>query len=237
MDGGQFLVEYASGKNAEVYPDDTGVLLQAGKKAMISYHLHSIGEEVEGRRSNWAMVLYPEGLRAEAHSLVEAARRSRRPTSISRPARIARIDGYTVLEQKCADHVVPAAHAHPRQAPVPRADLSDVGPSAKTEIVSCANFNYNWHMNYNYEDDVAPIVPAGTHPPRDQLARQLHRQQVQPRSEELGRRRSAHDRRDGLRLDRLVRPDRRGVQGGDRGAQGRAQKNAKTTQQQQQQQQ
>ena len=33
LDGGQFLVEYASGKNAEVYPDDSGVLLQAGKKA------------------------------------------------------------------------------------------------------------------------------------------------------------------------------------------------------------
>ena len=41
-------------------------------------------------------------------------------------------------------------------------------------------------------------------------------------SEELGWRRSAHHRRDGLRVDRLVRPDRRGVQGRDRGAQGRA---------------
>jgi hypothetical protein len=31
-----------------------------------------------------------------------------------------------------------------------------------TEIVSCAHFNYNWHLVYNYADDVAPIVPAGT---------------------------------------------------------------------------
>ena len=31
-----------------------------------------------------------------------------------------------------------------------------------SEVVSCANFDYNWHLVYNYEDDVAPLVPAGT---------------------------------------------------------------------------
>jgi hypothetical protein len=28
--------------------------------------------------------------------------------------------------------------------------------------VSCSNFNYNWHINYTYADDVAPLVPKGT---------------------------------------------------------------------------
>ena len=32
----------------------------------------------------------------------------------------------------------------------------------KAETVTCATWNYNWHTIYNYEDDVAPIVPAGT---------------------------------------------------------------------------
>jgi hypothetical protein len=36
------------------------------------------------------------------------------------------------------------------------------GANMKSEIVSCANFNYNWHLNYSYADDAAPIVPAGT---------------------------------------------------------------------------
>jgi hypothetical protein len=31
-----------------------------------------------------------------------------------------------------------------------------------TEMINCAHFNYNWHLVYNYADDVAPIVPAGT---------------------------------------------------------------------------
>jgi hypothetical protein len=28
--------------------------------------------------------------------------------------------------------------------------------------VSCANFNNNWHLVYNYADDAQPLVPAGT---------------------------------------------------------------------------
>ena len=36
------------------------------------------------------------------------------------------------------------------------------GTPAKTEIVNCAHWDYNWHMIYNYADDVAPLVPAGT---------------------------------------------------------------------------
>jgi len=47
VDGGQFLVEYAQGKNAEVYPDGTGVLLKAGDKARVSYHTHSYGEDTQ----------------------------------------------------------------------------------------------------------------------------------------------------------------------------------------------
>jgi hypothetical protein len=32
----------------------------------------------------------------------------------------------------------------------------------KREMINCANWNYNWHLVYNYADDAAPLVPAGT---------------------------------------------------------------------------
>ena len=35
------------------------------------------------------------------------------------------------------------------------------GTPAETDMVSCAHWDYNWHMVYNYADDVAPIIPAG----------------------------------------------------------------------------
>src|SRR2546429_2669981 len=47
---GQFLVEYASGKNATFATPDSGVLLKAGQNARVSYHFHSIGEEVADPR-------------------------------------------------------------------------------------------------------------------------------------------------------------------------------------------
>jgi hypothetical protein len=32
----------------------------------------------------------------------------------------------------------------------------------KRETINCANWDYNWHSVYNYQDHAAPLVPAGT---------------------------------------------------------------------------
>ena len=40
--------------------------------------------------------------------------------------------------------------------------LELIYPDSTTEMVSCANFDFNWHIVYNYEDGAQPIYPAGT---------------------------------------------------------------------------
>ena len=40
--------------------------------------------------------------------------------------------------------------------------LELIYPDSTTEMVSCVNFDFNWHIVYNYADDVQPIYPAGT---------------------------------------------------------------------------
>jgi hypothetical protein len=160
VDGGQFLVEYASGKNAEVYPEDAGVLLQAGKKAMVSYHLHSIGEETKAE-IELGMVLYPEGY---VPKNIRWSKQLAQPTAdLDIPAgTVARVDGYTILH-KPARIIAFQPHMHIRGK---RQCLELIyptsGSAARTEVVNCANFNYNWHLTYNYADDVQPLVPAGT---------------------------------------------------------------------------
>jgi hypothetical protein len=160
VDGGQFLVEYASGKNAEVYPDDAGVLLQAGKKAMVSYHLHSIGEETKAE-IELGIQLYPDGY-VPKH--IRWSKQLAQPTApLDIPAgTVARIDGYTVLH-KPARLIAFQPHMHIRGK---RQCLELIyptsGSNARSEVVSCANFNYNWHLTYNYADDAQPLVPAGT---------------------------------------------------------------------------
>ena len=159
-DGGQFLVEYASGKNAEVYPSDTGVLLQAGKKAMVQYHLHSVGEEIKAE-IELGIKLHPEGY-VPKH--IRWSKQLAQPTApLDIPAgTVARIDGYTVLHTP-ARIIAFQPHMHIRGK---RQCLELIyptsGSSARTEVVNCANFNYNWHLTYNYADDVQPLVPAGT---------------------------------------------------------------------------
>jgi hypothetical protein len=160
VEGGDFLVEYASGKNAEVYTGDSGVLLMQGKKAMVSYHLHSIGEETPAY-IEVAMKLHPKGY-VPKH--IRWSKQLAQATSeIDIPGgTIARIDGY-VMMHKAARILSFQPHMHIRGK---RQCLELIyptgGSSAKTEMISCTNFSYNWHLNYTYTDDVAPLIPAGT---------------------------------------------------------------------------
>lgn len=159
-DGGQFLVEYAQGKNAEVYPEGTGVLLKKGQQARLSYHLHSIGEETAAE-VELGLVLYPKRF-VPKH--IRWSRQLAQPTTpLDIPAgTVARSDGYTILH-KPARLLSFQPHMHNLGK---RQCLELIYPTSGTrtvtEIINCADFNNNWHLTYNYDDDVQPLVPAGT---------------------------------------------------------------------------
>jgi hypothetical protein len=158
-DAGQFLVEYASGKNAEVYPEGTGVLLKAGEKARVSYHTHSWGEDTY-MEIEVGMKLYPKGYVPPKIRWSKQLAQPSTPLDIP-PGSVARSDGY-VFMHKPAKIIAFQPHLHllgTRQC-LELIYPSD-GPSAKTEVINCVNFNNSWHLSYNYEDDAAPIVPAG----------------------------------------------------------------------------
>jgi len=159
-DSGQFLVEYASGKNAEVYPEGSGVLLKAGDKARVSYHLHPVGEDINAE-IELGMVLYPAGYTPKYIRWSKQLAQPTTPLDVP-PGEVARTDGYVVLH-KPARIIAFQPHMHNLGA---RQCLELIyptqGASSKTEVVSCANFNNNWHLTYNYADDAAPLVPAGT---------------------------------------------------------------------------
>ena len=40
--------------------------------------------------------------------------------------------------------------------------MEAVYPNGKREMLSCAGYNHNWVKVYVYDDDVAPLLPAGT---------------------------------------------------------------------------
>ena len=156
------LVEYASGKQAEIYPEDSGVLLQAGSQTRLSYHLHSVGEDID-TVIEMGIVLHPKGTvpkhirwtkqLAGAHGTIAGL-------IDLPPGQVTRTDGYTRFS-KAARITMFQPHMH-MLGKYQCLELIYPTQPVRSEVVNCAHFNYNWHLAYNYADDAAPLVPAGT---------------------------------------------------------------------------
>ena len=150
-----FLNEYAVGKNADVYPEGTGRLFEADSRVRFSFHYHSVGEEVTDQ-TELGLVLYPEGFEPE-HILY--SRQLGQAGELDIPAgQVTRHDGYTKmwLPGKLTAFQPHMHFLGTRQC------LELIYPTGATEMINCANFDFNWHIVYNYENDVQPIYPAGT---------------------------------------------------------------------------
>src|SRR5258706_7682900 len=59
-DAGEFLNEFAVGKNGDLFPEGTGRLLRAGSKIKVDFHYHSVGQEITDQ-SQLVIVRYPKG--------------------------------------------------------------------------------------------------------------------------------------------------------------------------------
>jgi hypothetical protein len=152
---GVFLNEYAVGKKGDVFPDGSGRLLTAGTRINFQMHLHAIGTETP---TNVALGLkfYPKGYVPQhviAATTVSAPEVDIRPNTDN-----IRSDGYLVLKS-AARLLSFQPHMHNRG----KAEcLEAIYPTGKVEVLSCARFRFNWHINYVYGDDAAPLLPSGT---------------------------------------------------------------------------
>ena len=156
----QFLIEYASGKSAEVYPENSGLLLESWRKMRLDYHLHSVGEDIQAK-VEVGMKFHPKG------HVPEHVRWSKQlgqhVTDLDfPPGKVVRTDGYTYFH-KPARITAFQPHMHALGSyQCLELIYPSTGTPAETEMVSCAHWDYNWHLIYNYADDVAPLIPAGT---------------------------------------------------------------------------
>jgi hypothetical protein len=152
---GVFLNEYAIGKGGDVFPEGSGRLIKAGTKVNFQFHLHSVGEETP---TNVALGIkfYPKGY-VPKHSItsltVGVNEIDIRPHTDN-----VRSDGYLTLT-KPARLLSFQPHMHSRG----KAEcLEAIYPNGKAEMLSCAKFFFNWHINYVYDDSAAPLLPSGT---------------------------------------------------------------------------
>jgi hypothetical protein len=153
---GGTLNEYAVGKNGDIYPDGAGKLIKAGARIRFNVHYHAIGQTITDQTSV-ALIFYPKGY-VPKH-VVSTVIAETKDVDIPAGADNVRTDFYYKM-QRSARLTAFQPHMHNRG----KAECMEaIYPNMTVEQLSCVNrYNFGWQIVYNYEDDVAPLLPAGT---------------------------------------------------------------------------
>src|SRR5579872_151527 len=153
---GGTLVEYAVGKNGDIFPDGSGKLMKAGAKVRFNMHYHAIGQPVLDRTSV-GIVFYPKGV-VPKHVMTTILSPNQDDLDIPAGADNVRSDAYYKFD-KNARLVGFMPHMHNRGK---RQCIEAIYPNMQIEQFNCVNYDFQWQIVYNYADDVAPLLPAGT---------------------------------------------------------------------------
>ena len=154
--GGGTLVEYTVGKNGDIFPEGSGKLMKAGAKVRFNMHYHAIGEPVTDR-TEVGIVFYPKGV-VPKHVITTILAPNQDDLDIPAGADNVRSDAYFKMEKP--SHLVGfMPHMHNRGK---RQCLEAIYPDMRVEQLNCVNYDFNWQIVYNYADNVAPLLPAGT---------------------------------------------------------------------------
>jgi len=152
------FMEWAVGKVGEVFAEDAGKLMLPGSQISFEVHLHAIGELVRDQVVELGVYFYPEGYVPENRTVLNMFRVVDEELDI--PA------GQVSVTQNF--HVMQAPgrlenfqpHMHMRGKAM---SMEAIYPDGRKELLSSVdNFQWNWHVNYVYEEDVAPLLPKGT---------------------------------------------------------------------------
>jgi hypothetical protein len=157
-DTGVQLHEYAVGKYGDIFSDNTGRLLKPGTRLRFDMHYFAIGSE-QINKTTIAFKFYPQGERPKYQVRSVPVRNIPNDELEIPPNTVVRTDGYYRLTRNARiDSFQPHMHMRGKGMTLEAILLNNT-----VEILSSVDhFNFNWHINYIYADDVAPLLPAGT---------------------------------------------------------------------------
>ena len=157
-EGGIQLHEYAVGKYGDIFADNTARLLKAGTRLRFDMHYFAIGSE-QHNQTTIAFKFYPKGETPKYQVRSIPIRNIPNDELEIPPNSIVRTDGYYRLTRNARiDSFQPHMHMRGKGMTVEAINLDNT-----VDILSSVDhFNFNWHINYIYADDAAPLLPAGT---------------------------------------------------------------------------
>ncbi len=152
----EFFTEWAQGKGGEIYPQNVGKLIMPGTKLHFRIHYHAVGEEItDTLEIGWWF--YPKEktprYTAEYSSLGSPADLQIPPNMVTEH------QGSMVLQAPMMLHNF-QPHMHYRGK---AQTLEAIYPDGRREVINqISRFTNNWHINYIYDPDSAPVFPKGT---------------------------------------------------------------------------
>jgi hypothetical protein len=159
--GAGLFMEWAVGKQGEIMRPNSGKLMMPGSKIVFEVHYHAVGEEITDQ-VELGIYLYPKGqepkYRQVLASLPAIAGGARNGIDIP-PNGTFMSQGLFVMKQAGrVENFQP--HMHLRGKAM---SMEAILPGGQTQMLSYVNnFNFNWHNNYVYADEAAPLLPKGT---------------------------------------------------------------------------
>jgi hypothetical protein len=157
---GGYFMEWAVGKQGELMRPDSGRLMLPGALILFDVHYHAAGEDITDA-IQLGVYFYPKGEEPKHQQVLtwfDAFQRGTETLDI-RPNQITVSQGFHVLP-KAARIEAFQPHMHLRGKAM---TMEAILPDGTRQILSHVDdYNFNWHVNYMYADDVAPLVPKGT---------------------------------------------------------------------------
>jgi len=151
--------EYAVGKYGDIFGENTGRLLKKGTRLRYDMHYFAIGSE-QHNKTTIGFKFYPKGITPKYQVRSQAIRNIPNDELEVPPNTVTRTDGYFRLPRPARiDAFQPHMHMRGKGLTVEAIDPA----TNRTQILSSVDhFDFNWHINYVYADDAAPLLPAGT---------------------------------------------------------------------------
>ena len=157
--GGLFM-EWAVGKQGEIMRPNSGKLMKPGSKIIFEVHYHAVGEEITDQ-VELGIYFYPKGQEPKyRQTLALVAAIAGGFGNIDIPPNSTFVSQNVMVLRQAARIENFQPHMHLRGKAMA---MDAILPDGRTQMLSYVNnFNFNWHNNYVYADDAAPLLPKGT---------------------------------------------------------------------------
>jgi hypothetical protein len=154
----ELFTEWAQGKGGEVYPESVGKLVMPGTKVGFQVHYHAVDEEItDTLEVAWWFHGKDKTPKFSAEYMAIGSGLSA-PLHIP-PNTVTQYQGTTVLQAPAILHNF-QPHMHYRGK---AQTLEAIYPDGRREVINqVSRFTNNWHINYIYDPDHAPVFPKGT---------------------------------------------------------------------------